>query len=206
MEGDMTKDEIDLTALYDAPVTVFSQRGSGRYHTTLAVWDRLVLDVEDGDHAAHPEIGELISIGLPSPEGWITGEVRVVAARGDHGLVTTAPHLRIAQRRASHRVSLLLHVYVSEADDEPPGWVEGETVDVSADGFSAQIPPIGVVAGDRLSVRLSLPDGHVVTGEADAIAGRPLVRARWSTLSERERDHIEKVISDAEHTEHVGGR
>lgn len=195
----MAKDEIDVTALYRAPVTVCAQRGSGRYHTTLAMWDRLVLDVEDGDHAADPEIGELISIGLPSAEGWVTGEVRVVARRGEHGLVTTAPELRIAQRRASHRVSLLLHVDVSEADDEPPGWVEGETIDVSADGFSAQIPPIGVVAGDCLSVRLTLPDGHVVAGEADAIAGGPLVRARWTALSERERDHIEQAISEAEH-------
>lgn len=194
---------VNLTALYSAPVTVCARRGSGRYHTTLAAWDRLVLDVEDGERAAHPEIGELISIGVASPEGWVTGEVRVVAQRGEHGLVTTAPELRIAQRRASHRVSLLLHVDVSEADDEPPGWVEGETVDVSADGFSAQIPPIGVVAGDRLSVRLTLPDGHLVTGEADAVAGGPLVRARWTELPERERDHIEQAISEAEH---AGGR
>lgn len=206
MEGDMIRDEIKTTALYRAPVTVCARRGSGRYHTTLVAWDRLVLDVEDGDHAADPEIGELVSIGVASPEGWVTGEVRVVAQRGEHGLVTTAPELRIAQRRASHRVSLLLHVHLSEADDEPPGWVEGETVDVSADGFSAQIPPIGVVAGDRLSVRLSLPDGHVVTGEAEAIAGRPLVRARWTTLSERDRYNIEQVISDAEHAEDAGGR
>ena len=48
----MATDEIELSALYSAPVTVLSQGGSGRYHTTLAAWDRLVLDVEDGDHAA----------------------------------------------------------------------------------------------------------------------------------------------------------
>ncbi len=191
--------EIDLTTLYRAPVTVCGQRGSGRYHTTLAAWDRLVLDVEDGDYAANPEIGELVSIGVPDAQGWVTGEVRVVAQRGAHGLVTTAPELRISQRRAAHRVSMLLHVAVSEVDGEPPGWVAGETVDVSADGFAAQVPPIGIVSGDHLSVQLTLPDGTVVSGEAEAIAGGPLVRARWTTLAERERDLITRAISDAEH-------
>lgn len=195
----MERDEIDLTALYGGPVTVCAKGGSGRYHATLAAWDRLVLDVQDGDHAADPEIGELVSIGVPDPAGWVTGEVRVVAQRGAHGLVTTAPELRIAQRRAAHRVSLLLHVDVSEIDDDPPGWVMGETVDVSEDGFAAQVPPIGIVAGDRLGVRLTLPDGQVVTGQADAVAGGPLVRARWTDLPERSRELIAQVISDAEH-------
>ncbi|HUS61819.1 MAG TPA: PilZ domain-containing protein [Acidimicrobiales bacterium] len=175
------------------------QAGSGRYHATLAAWDRLVLDVQDGDHAADPEIGELVSIGVPDPAGWVTGEVRVVAQRGVHGLVTTAPELRIAQRRAAHRVSLLLHVDVSEIDDDPPGWVMGETVDVSEDGFAAQVPPIGIVAGDRLGVRLTLPDGQVVSGQANAVAGGPLVRARWTDLPERSRELIAQVISEAEH-------
>lgn len=196
----MERDEVDLTALYRAPVTVCAKRGSGRYHATLASWDRLVLDVQDGDHAADPEIGELVSIGVPDPQGWVTGEVRVVAQRGAHGLVTTAPELRIAQRRSAHRVTLLLHVDVSEVDDDPPGWVMGETVDVSEDGFAAQVPPIGIVAGDRLGVRLTLPDGQVVAGQADAVAGGPLVRARWTDLPERSRELIAQVISDAEHT------
>lgn len=195
----MGRDEIDLTALYRAPVTVCGERGSGRYHATLASWDRLVLDVQDGDHAADPEIGELVSIGVPDPQGWVTGEVRVVAQRGSHGLVTTAPELRISQRRSTHRVSLLLHVDVSEIDGEPPGWMVGETVDVSADGFAAQVPPIGIVAGDRLGVRLTLPDGQVVSGEAEAVAGGPLVRARWTDLPERARDLIGEAISAAEH-------
>ncbi|MEO7428235.1 MAG: PilZ domain-containing protein [Acidimicrobiales bacterium] len=195
----MGRGEIDLTTLYRAPVTVCGQRGSGRYHATLAAWDRLVLDVQDGDHAADPEIGELVSIGVPDERGWVTGEVRVVAQRGQHGLVTTAPELRISQRRASHRVSLLLHVDVSEVDGEPPGWVAGETVDVSEDGFAAQVPPIGIVSGDHLGVRLTLPDGTVVSGEAEAIAGGPLVRARWTTLPERARNLVAQAISDAEH-------
>lgn len=189
---------IDLDALYRAPVTVFAHRGSGRYYTTLASRDRLVLDVADGEHGADAEIGELVSIGCPDPDGWVSGEVRVVAQRGVHGLVTTAPELRIAQRRASHRVSLALQVDISEVEEEEPEWVGGETVDVSADGFSAQLPPIGVVAGDVLSVRLTLPDGHVVAGEADAIAGGPLVRARWSLLAERDRDRIVGAINQAE--------
>jgi hypothetical protein len=192
--------EIDLTALYRAPVTVCGQRGSGRYHATLAAWDRLVLDVQDGDHAVRPEIGELVSIGVPDPEGWVTGEVRVVAQRGQHGLVTTAPELRISQRRSSHRVSLLLHVDVSEMDGEPPGWVAGETVDVSADGFSAQVPPIGIVAGDHLSVRLRLPDGQVVPGDAEVVAGGPIMRARWTGLAERDRVLITRAVLEAEHT------
>ena len=195
----MGNQEIDLTALYRAPVTVCGERGSGRYHATLAAWDRLVLDVQDGDHAADPEIGELISIGVPDQEGWVTGEVRVVAQRGAHGLVTTAPELRVAQRRSAHRVTMLLHVDVAEVDGEPSGWVSGKTVDVSADGFSAQVPPIGVVSGDRLGVRLTLPDGQVVTGEAVAIAGGPLVRARWTDLPERARDSISQAVSAAEH-------
>jgi hypothetical protein len=186
---------IELTALYRAPVTVCAQRGSGRYHTTLASRDRLVLDLEDGDHAAHAEIGELVSIGCPDPDGWVTGEVRVVAQRGTHGLVTTAPELRISQRRASHRINLALTVDIAEVDDESPEWVAGETVDVSADGFSAQVPPVGIVTGDRLGVRLCLPDGHVVTGEAEAVAGGPLLRARWADLPERERDRIVGVIN-----------
>jgi len=33
------------------------------------------------------------------------------------------------------------------------------------DGFSAQVPPVGIVGGDRLSVRLALPDGGLVSGE-----------------------------------------
>lgn len=191
--------QIDLTALYRAPVTVCGERGSGRYHTTLATWDRLILDVEDGDLAADTRIGELVSIGVPDPEGWVTGEVRVVAAKGAHGLVTTAPELRIAQRRSSHRVGLLLRVDVAELDDEPMEWVAGSTVDVSADGFAAQVPPIGVVSGDRLAVRLTLPDGHVVTGEGIAVAGAPLVRVRWTDLAERDRDLIAQAVSDAEH-------
>ena len=191
--------EIDLDALYRAPITVCGERGSGRYHATLAAWDRLVLDVQDGDHAVDPEIGELVSIGVPDPQGWVTGEVRVVAQRGRHGLVTTAPELRIAQRRASHRVQLLLHVDVSDAeDDPPPSWIAGETVDVSADGFAAQVPPLGIVSGDRLGVRLSLPDGEIVTGEAEAVAGGPLLRARWIELAERDRDRIVAAISEVE--------
>lgn len=191
--------EIDLDALYRAPITVCGERGSGRYHATLAAWDRLVLDVQDGDHAADPEIGELVSIGVPDPQGWVTGEVRVVAQRGRHGLVTTAPELRIAQRRASHRVQLLLHVDVADAeDDPPPTWIAGETVDVSADGFAAQVPPLGIVSGDRLGVRLSLPDGEVVTGEAEAVAGGPLLRARWVELAERDRDRVVAAISAVE--------
>lgn len=191
--------EIDLDALYRAPITVCGERGSGRYHATLAAWDRLVLDVQDGDHAADPEIGELVSIGVPDPQGWVTGEVRVVAQRGRHGLVTTAPELRIAQRRASHRVQLLLHVDVADAeDDPPPTWIAGETVDVSADGFAAQVPPLGIVSGDRLGVRLSLPDGEVVTGEAEAVVGGPLLRARWVELAERDRDRVVAAISAVE--------
>jgi hypothetical protein len=195
MDGD---DEIDLTTLYRAPVTVCGRHGSGRYYATLAAWDRLVLDVEDGDHAAVTEIGELVSIGVPNPAGWVTGEVRVVAQRGAHGLVTTAPELKIAQRRASHRVTLLLHVDVSETDGEPAGWVAGETVDVSADGFAAQVPPIGIVAGDMLGVRLTLPDGQVVVGEAEAVAGAPLVRARWTTVAERDRELIASAVRQVE--------
>jgi hypothetical protein len=191
--------EIDLDALYRAPITVCGERGSGRYHATLAAWDRLVLDVQDGDHAADPEIGELVSIGVPDPQGWVTGEVRVVAQRGRHGLVTTAPELRIAQRRSSHRVQLLLHVDVADAEDEPPPtWIAGETVDVSADGFAAQVPPLGIVSGDRLGVRLSLPDGEIVSGEAEAVAGGPLLRARWVELAERDRDRIVAAISAVE--------
>jgi len=199
MGSDANGDRIDLTTLYRAPITVCAERGSGRYHATLAAWDRLVLDVQDGDHAAHPEIGELISIGVPDESGWDTGEVRVVAQRGSHGLVTTAPELRVAQRRASHRVRLLLHVDVSEVDGEPPGWIAGETVDVSADGFAAQVPPIGIVGGDTIGVRLTLPDGQVVAGQAEVVSGAPLVRARWTTLPERARDAIAEAVSNAEH-------
>jgi len=199
MERDMTSNEIDLTALYRAPVTVVGERGSGRYHATLAAWDRLVLDVQDGDYAAAPEIGELVSIGMPDVHGWVTGEVRVVAQRGVHGLVTTAPDLRIAQRRGSQRVRLLLHVDVSEMDGEPPGWVAGETVDVSSDGFAAQVPPIGIVTGDCLGVRLTLPDGEVVAGEAEVVAGGPLVRARWTQLSNDARELISAAVTHAEH-------
>jgi len=195
----MGERRIDLTALYRAPVTVCAERGNGRYHATLAAWDRLVLDVQDGDLAAETRIGELVSIGVPDPQGWVTGEVRVVAAKGAHGLVTTAPELRISQRRSSHRVGLLLRVEVAEADDEPGSWVAGTTVDVSADGFAAQVPPIGIVAGDRLSIRLTLPDGHVVGGEGTAIAGGPLVRVRWLDVAERDRDLIARAVSDAEH-------
>lgn len=195
----MDRDEIDLTTLYRAPVTVCGEKGSGRYHATLAAWDRLVLDVQDGDHAADPEIGELVSIGVADERGWVTGEVRVVAQRGLHGLVTTAPELRVAQRRSAHRVSMLLRVDVAEVDDEPPGWVVGETVDVSEEGFAAQVPPIGIVSGDRLSVRLTLPDGQVVAGEAAVVAGGPLVRTRWVDLSERAREQLATAISAAEH-------
>lgn len=195
----MDRDEIDLTTLYRAPVTVCGAKGSGRYHTTLAAWDRLVLDVHDGDHAADPEIGELVSIGVADERGWVTGEVRVVAQRGLHGIVTTAPELRIAQRRSAHRVSMLLQVDMAEVDDDPPGWVVGETVDVSEEGFAAQVPPIGIVSGDRLSVRLTLPNGQVVAGEATVVAGGPLVRARWTDLSERNRATLAAAISAAEH-------
>lgn len=191
--------QIDLTALYRAPITVCSERGSGRYHATLAAWDRLVLDVQDGDLGTDTRIGELVSIGVPDPQGWVTGEVRVVAAKGEHGLVTTAPELRISQRRSAHRVDLTLRVDVAEADDDPAAWVAGSTVDVSADGFAAQVPPIGIVAGDRLGVRLTLPDGHVVTGEGTAVAGGPLVRVRWTDLAERDRDLIAQAVHDAEH-------
>ena len=189
---------IELTALYRAPVTVCAQRGNGRYHTTLASRDRLVLDVEDGDHAAEIEIGELVSIGCPDPDGWVMGEVRIVAQRGAHGLVTTAPELRIAQRRASHRVSLTLPVDVAEMDDDALDWVGGETVDVSADGFSAQVPPVGIVAGDRLGVRLALPGGHLVSGEVEVIAGGPLLRARWTVLAERDRDRVVGALNQVE--------
>jgi len=189
---------IELTALYRAPVTVCAQRGSGRYRTTLASRDRLVLDLEDGDHAAMADIGELVSIGCADPDGWLTGEVRVVAQRGTNGLVTTAPELHIAQRRASHRINLALPVDVTEADDDPPQWVVGETVDVSADGFSAQVPPVGIVAGDRLGVRLALPGGHLVAGEVDVVAGGPLLRVRWTILAERDRDLIVRALTQAE--------
>lgn len=189
---------IELTALYQAPVTVCARRGSARYRTTLASRDRLVLDLEDGDRAAMAEIGELVSIGCADPEGWLTGEVRIVAQRGDHGLVTTAPELHIAQRRASHRIALALPVDVTEADDDPPSWVVGETVDVSADGFSAQVPPVGIVTGDRLAVRLALPGGHLVVGEVEVVAGGPLVRARWTILAERDRDLIVGALSRVE--------
>lgn len=199
----MTTNEIDLTALYRAPVTVVGERGTGRYHATLAAWDRLVLDVQDGDHAATPEIGELVSIGVPDANGWVTGEVRVVAQRGIHGLVTTAPELKVAQRRGSHRVRLLLQLEVSELDGEPPGWVAGETVDVSADGFAAQVPPIGIVTGDGLGVRLTLPDGQVVAGEAEVVAGGPLVRARWTDLTEHARERISAAVDEAEHASTV---
>jgi hypothetical protein len=188
---------IELTALYRAPVTVCAQRGSGRYRTTLASRDRLVLDLEDGDRAAMADIGELVSIGCADPDGWLTGEVRVVAQRGRNGLVTTSPELHIAQRRASHRILLALPVDVAEADDDPPQWVVGETVDVSADGFSAQVPPAGIVAGDRLGVRLALPGGHLVVGEVDVVAGGPLLRVRWTTLAERERDLIVGALTQA---------
>lgn len=198
MENDMTSSEIDLTALYGAPVTVVGERGTGRYHATLAAWDRLVLDVQDGDHAAAPEVGELVSIGVPDANGWVTGEVRVVAQRGIHGLVTTAPSLKIAQRRGSQRVRLLLHVDVSEMDDERQAWVAGETVDVSAEGFAAQVPPIGIVGGDRLGVRLTLPDGQVVAGEAEVVAGGPLVRARWTVLPDEARALISAAVNEAE--------
>lgn len=189
--------EINLTVLYRAPVTVCGERGSGRYHATLAAWDRLVLDVEEGDFAADPEIGELVSIGVADPNGWVTGEVRVVAQRGAHGLVTTAPALQIAQRRGAHRVNLLLHVDVAEVEGEPPEWVAGETVDVSENGFAAQVPPIGIVSGDALGVRLTLPDGTVVSGEAEAIAGGPMLRARWTDLAERDRDRIATAVREA---------
>lgn len=187
----------DLSALYDVPVTVCTQRGSGRYRTTLASRDRLVLDAEHGDSVARAEIGELVSIGCPAPEGWLTGEVRVVAQRGTHGLVTTAPELHIDQRRASHRVMLALPVDVMEVDDDPPAWVVGETVDVSEGGFSAQVPPAGIVGGDRLAVRLALPSGHLVVGEATVVGGSPLVRARWTELAERDRELIGRVLQSA---------
>lgn len=189
---------IELTALYRAPVTVCTQRGSGRYHTTLASRDRLVLDLHEGDRAADAEIGELVSIGCADPDGWVTGEVRVVAQRGMHRLVTTSPDLHVAQRRSSHRVLLTLHVEVSTLDDERPEWVTGETVDVSADGLSAQVPPVGIVTGDRLGIRMALPDGRVVSGEAEAVAGGPVVRARWTVLAERDRDRIAAVVGRAD--------
>ena len=190
----MSGQVIELSALYNAPVTVCAQRGSGRYRTTLASRDRLVLDAENGDHAARAEIGELVSIGCPDAEGWLTGEVRVVAQRGTHGLVTTAPELHIDQRRASHRVALALPVDVMEVDDDPPTWVVGETVDVSEDGFAAQVPPAGIVAGDRLAVRLALPGGHLVIGEVVVVSGSPLVRARWTELAERDRERIGSAL------------
>lgn len=193
--------QVELNALYRAPVTVCALRGSGRYRTTLVSRDRLVLDLEEGDREAGAQIGELVSIGCPDPDGWLTGEVRVVAQRGAHGLVTTAPLLQVSQRRASHRVSMALPVDVAEVDDDHDGtadWVQGETVDVSADGFAAQVPPVGIVRGDLLHVRLALPDGHLVCGDAEVVAGGPLLRARWVHVAERERDRIVGAINQLE--------
>lgn len=40
--------------------------------------------------------------------------------------------------------------------------------------------------------------GHLVEGEADAVVGGPLVRARWSVVAERERDRIVRAINQVE--------
>lgn len=196
----MSGQTIELAALYRAPITLCAQRGSGRYLATLATRDRLVLDLQDGDHDAGAEIGELVSIGCPDPDGWVTGEVRIVAQRGIHGLVTTSPELHMAQRRASHRVALVLPVDLGPIDDGDDGWVRGETVDVSADGLAAQVPPTGIVRGDCLHVRVALPDGHIVEGQAEVVGNGPILRARWYEIAERDRDRIVRVIHQAEAT------
>jgi hypothetical protein len=190
---------VDHDELYRVPVVVSAQGGSDRYQVTAVASDHLVLEVVDDERAAVAEIGELVSIGCPNPLGWISGEARVIALRGDDELVITLPDLQLVQRRASHRVALSLKIEVAELDDDERTWVAGETVDVSADGFAAQLPPAqGVVVGDRLAVRLALPNGHLVVGEADAIAGGPLMRARWSVIAERDRDRIAGAINQAE--------
>ena len=189
---------IELSALYRAPVTVCAEHGSGRYRASVADRGRLVLEVDPGAGPARTEIGELVTIGCPDPDGWVTGEVRVVALRPNGALVTTAPRLSITQRREAHRVPLALDVAVAEVDDDELGWTAGRTSDLSADGFSALLSPATVMAGDRLRVQLALPDGQVVEGEVETVVGAPILRACWSSLAERDRDRIVRAINQTQ--------
>jgi hypothetical protein len=195
--GDMAERVIDLDALYRAPVTLCSARGTGRYRTTLATRDRVVLDPADALASPAVEIGELVSLGCADPDGWVTGEVRVVAVRIEGSLVTTAPTLSVCQRRDAHRVRVTLPVEVALLD-EPEELVRGRTVDVSAGGLAMQLPPLQVSAGDRLRLRIELPQGPDIEAHAEAVDSGPTTRVSFTRIGERARDRLVGYLARTE--------
>src|SRR3546814_4674894 len=124
-----------------------------------------------------PEVGDLVSVGCADPSGWLTGDGRVIEKRPDR-LVTTSPELQMAQRRAAHRVAVAMPVVVEVEDGGEVLSVAGQTIDVSALGFSAQVAPASIPEGEAVQARLTLPNGHEVEGMVDVVAGGSLIRAR----------------------------
>src|SRR3546814_7867743 len=76
--------------------------------------------------------------------------------------------------------------------------VAGQTIDVSALGFSAQVAPASIPEGEAVQARLTLPNGHEVEGMVDVVAGGSVIRARWAAVPERSRDRIFGVINQVQ--------
>src|SRR3546814_19375110 len=76
--------------------------------------------------------------------------------------------------------------------------VAGQTIDVSALGFSAQVAPASIPEGEAVQARLTLPNGHEVEGMVDVVAGGSVIRARWTAVPERSRDRIVGVINQVQ--------
>src|SRR3546814_20135042 len=104
-----------------------------------------------------PEVGDLVSVGCADPSGWLTGDGRVIEKRPDR-LVTTSPELQMAQRRAAHRVAVAMPVVVEVEDGGAVLRVAGQTIDVSALGFSAQVAPAPIPEGEPVQARHTPPN------------------------------------------------
>src|SRR3546814_16830053 len=93
----------------------------------------------------------------------------------------------MAQRRAAHRVAVAMPVVVEVEDGGEVLSVAGQTIDVSALGFSAQAAPASIPEGKAVQALLHPHDGHAVEGMVGVAAGGSVICARGSAVPDARR-------------------
>ncbi len=142
------------------------------------------------------QAGDLIELGAPAVDGWLTA-LATVESVGEQGkVVVEVDEIHVVQRRQSYREEVVIPFAIGGSFDNDLR--KGRTSNLSIGGFAAKVAGTPVPDGSLTTVVFAMPEGDAVKVSAQKIGGDIQQRFSFVDIHRSVEERFARMVRAAE--------